>query len=79
MLVPIKGMYRGSLAYGWSIISCQFYAGSRDWENASGIGLTIEYYASRYFALVVILSVVDSAAPARNAARLTINEVLTYE
>jgi hypothetical protein len=71
-------MYRGSLAYGRSIISNQFYADSRDWENASGIGLTIDY-ASRYFALVVILSVVDSAAPARNAARLTINEVLTYE
>lgn len=32
-----------------------------------------------WLALVVILSVVASAAPARNAARLTINEVLTYE
>ena len=72
-------MYRGILANSRFIISNQFYAGSRDLENASGIGLTIEYYASRYFALVVTLSVVASAAPARNAARLTINEVLAYE
>lgn len=32
-----------------------------------------------WLALVVILSIVASAAPARNAARLTINEVLAYE
>jgi putative ABC transport system permease protein len=32
-----------------------------------------------WLALVVVLSVVASATPARNAARLTINEVLAYE
>lgn len=32
-----------------------------------------------WLALVVILSVVASAAPAHNPARLTINEVLAYE
>jgi ABC-type lipoprotein release transport system permease subunit len=32
-----------------------------------------------WLALVVILSVVASAAPAHNTARLTINEVLAYE
>lgn len=32
-----------------------------------------------WLALVVILSVVASAAPALNPARLTINEVLAYE
>lgn len=32
-----------------------------------------------WLALVIILAVIASAAPARNAARLTINEVLAYE
>jgi putative ABC transport system permease protein len=32
-----------------------------------------------WLALVVVLSIVASATPARNAARLTINEVLAYE
>ena len=32
-----------------------------------------------WFAVVLVLSIVASILPARNAARLTINEVLAYE
>jgi putative ABC transport system permease protein len=47
-------------------------------ETPIAIHYTIEGYAI-WLALVLVLSVVASILPARNAARLTIREVLAYE